>query len=115
MSTATTGAKPSFTAAIDSTPEPHPTSSKLPGGCSCNSSSVSRVVGCAPVPKARPGSTTIASTVGGAASQGGPIQKRPTTTPWWNERQLSSQPSATSSTPVTTNRARSAASPVSSA
>jgi hypothetical protein len=27
-------------------------------------------------------------------SHGGPTQKRPTTTPWWNSRHASSQPSA---------------------
>ena len=55
-----------------------------PGSSSWSSSSVSRVVGCAPVPNARPGSITIASAPAGALSHGGPTQKRPTTTPWWN-------------------------------
>src|SRR5206468_8275038 len=79
-STATTGAKPSLAAAIESTPEPQPTSRMLVGRTSCSSSRQSRVVGWAPVPKARPGSITTASTAGGGTSQGGPTQRRPTTT-----------------------------------
>ena len=57
-STAVIGAKPSFAAAIESTPEPQPTSSRLVGSTSCSSSRQSRVVACAPVPNARPGSIT---------------------------------------------------------
>ena len=56
-----TGAKPSFAAAMESTPEPQPTSSRLVGSTSCRSSRQSRVVACAPVPNARPGSITTAS------------------------------------------------------
>ena len=44
-STADTGPKPSFAAAIESTPEPQPTSRSEVGSSSCRSSSVSRVVG----------------------------------------------------------------------
>ena len=72
MSTATTGPKPSRAAAIESTPEPQPTSSRLARGWSSRSSRQSRVVGCAPVPNARPGSITTAS-----ASPGGVLPRRP--------------------------------------
>ena len=82
-----TGAKPSFAAAIERTPEPQPTSSRPVGSTSCRSSRQSRVVACAPVPKARPGSITTAIASAGASSHGGPTQKRPTRTPWWNSRQ----------------------------
>ena len=71
-STPVTGPKPSFAAAIERTPEPQPTSSRLVRGRSSSSSRQSRVVGCAPVPKARPGSTTTAS-----ASAGGELPRRP--------------------------------------
>ena len=84
-------------AAIDSTPEPHPTSSRDPGSIFCSSSSVSRVVACAPVPNARPGSITIGATSSVASSHGGPIQNGPTRTGRWNSRQRSSHPSAISS------------------
>jgi hypothetical protein len=84
-----TGAKPSFAAAIERTPEPQPTSSREPGSSVWRSSSVSLVVGCAPVPNAWPGSIVI-------VSHGGPTQNRPTFAPWWNSRQRSSQPSGTS-------------------
>ena len=53
--------KPSSAAATESTPEPQPTSSSEPGSSSCSSSRQSCVVGCAPVPNARPGSMTTAS------------------------------------------------------
>ena len=59
-----TGAKPSFAAATESTPEPQPTSSRLAGSTSCRSSRQSRVVACAPVPNARPGSITTATRTG---------------------------------------------------
>ena len=102
------GAKPSFAAAIESTPEPQPTSSSEPRSDSWSSSSVRRVVGCAPVPNARPGSmTTVSPTPGGkpgtasGSSQGGPTQRPPTRTPWWKSRQRSGQSSATSSDSTT--------------
>jgi hypothetical protein len=50
----------------------------------------------------------------GGSSHGGPIQKRPTTTPWWKLRQLSSQPSATSLSARTSKRSRSVRVPASS-
>src|SRR5262249_45355155 len=68
----------------------------LPGGSASSSSRQRRVVACAPVPKARPGSTTTASTPAGGSSQGGPTQSRPTRTGRWNSRQRSSQPASTS-------------------
>ena len=53
LSTASTGPKPSFAAAIASTPEPQPRSTSAPPGSSSSSSSRhSRVVACAPVPNA---------------------------------------------------------------
>ena len=71
-----------------STPEPQPTSSRLPrSACSASSSRQSRVVACAPVPKARPGSITTVSAPCGGGSHGGPIQSRPTATGRWNPRQ----------------------------
>jgi hypothetical protein len=52
-STAVTGAKPSFAAAIASTPEPQPRSANEPRGFrSSISSRHSAVVGCVPVPNA---------------------------------------------------------------
>ena len=65
MSTPTTGANPSSAAAIESTPEPQPTSSSEPGSTSWRNCRQSCVVACEPVPKARPGSTTTASASGG--------------------------------------------------
>ena len=60
------GSKPSFAAAIERTPEPQPMSSTLPRSSPASSSRQSCVVGCPPVPNARPGSitTAIASVVG---------------------------------------------------
>jgi hypothetical protein len=72
--------KAQFRAAIASTPEPQPTSSKEVGSSSLRSSRQSRVVGCDPVPNARPGSIVIASSSCGACSQGGTIQMRPART-----------------------------------
>ena len=71
-STASTGSKPSFAAAIASTPEPQPTSSTLPRSSPASSSRQSCVVGCAPVPNARPGSITTA-----IAPSSGSLPRRP--------------------------------------
>ncbi len=100
-SNAPTGAKPSFAAAIESTPDPQPTSTRLVGSTSWRSSRQSRVVGCAPVPNARPGSTTTGIVPPGASSHGGPTQRRPTTMPWWKSFHASSHPSRTSSASIT--------------
>jgi hypothetical protein len=54
------------------------------------------VVGCAPVPKARPGSITIAIAPAGGSSHGGPTHSPAIATPRWNAFQRSSQSSATS-------------------
>ena len=110
-STASTGAKPSFAAAIASTPEPQPTSSRLPRGSSSSSSRQSRVVGCAPVPNARPGSITTAIASAGGSSHGGPTQSGPTRTGRWNVRQRSAQSSATSSARAPPNARQSRSSP----
>src|SRR5436189_563540 len=96
QSSPTIGAKPSFAAAIASTPEPQPTSSKDVGSSSLRSSRQSRVVGCDPVPNARPGSIVIASSSCGACSQGGTIQMRPARTGRWKCFQRSSQSAGTS-------------------
>ncbi len=95
-STAVTGAKPSFTAAIAMTPEPQPTSTRLPRGSSASSSRQRRVVGWAPVPNARPGSTTTGIRPGGGSSHGGPTQSGPTRAPRWKRRQRSCQSAGTS-------------------
>ena len=96
-STAITGPKPSSAAAIESTPEPQPTSSErlrlellqqLRGRAASS--------GATPVPNARPGSITTASASAGGASHGGPTQRRPTRTGRWNARQRSSHPASTS-------------------
>ena len=86
LSTATSGAKPSFAAAIASTPEPQPRSAnEPPGSRSSISSSDSFVVGCAPVPNAWPGSTTRSSAPGRGGAQGGRTHSRPpTSTGSWN-------------------------------
>ena len=97
-STATTGAKPSTAAAIATTPEPQPISRMLCGSISATSSRHRRVVACAPVPNARPGSMTTGTTSPGGRSHGGPIHSGPTRTGRWNSRQRSSQPASTSST-----------------
>ena len=80
-STAVIGSKPSFAAAIESTPEPQPTSSRLAGSASCRKSRQRRVVACAPVPNARPGSITTGTRSAGGDSHGGPTQSRPMETP----------------------------------
>ena len=54
------------------------------------------VVGCPPVPNARPGSMTTAIAPSSGSSHGGPIQSEPTRTGLWNCRQRSSQSSSTS-------------------
>ena len=76
-STAKTGANPSLAAATARTPEPQPASSRLPRSSRARSSMQARVVGCAPVPNARPGSTTTAGSPAGGGSHGGPIQSPP--------------------------------------
>ena len=94
-SNASTGSKPSFAAAIERTPEPQPTSSTLPRSSPASSSRQSCVVGCPPVPNARPGSITTAIAPSSGSSHGGPIQSEPTRTGLWNCRQRSSQSSST--------------------
>ena len=93
MSNACSGPNPSFTAAIESTPEPQPRSSAGPGSSSCSSASAARVEPCAPVPNARPGSITTA--IGSGCDQGGPTHNRPSRTGRWKSRQASAQPSTT--------------------
>ena len=110
-STACTGSNPSFAAAIASTPEPHPTSSRLPRGWSSSSSRQSRVVAWLPVPKARPGSITTAIASASGSSHGGPTQSGPILTGRWNARQRSSQPSSTSFERAPPNAAQSRSSP----
>ena len=56
-----------------------------------------RVVGCAPVPNARPGSTTTVRSPGGAGDHGGPIQSPPARTGRWNSFQRFSHPGTTGS------------------
>ena len=83
-----TGAKPSFAAAIESTPEPQPTSSRLARlqrlAAARGRGGSSRARRCR---NARPGSITTGVASGGASSHGGPTQKAPDATPWWNSRQ----------------------------
>jgi hypothetical protein len=76
-SIATTGPNPSFAAATARTPEPQPASRRLAGSIRDSSSMHARVVGCAPVPNARPGSTTTAVSPAGGGIQGGPIHNPP--------------------------------------
>ena len=76
-SIASTGPKPSLAAAIERTPDPHPTSSRLPRGDSRSSSRQRRVVACAPVPNARPGSITTAIASGFGLLPGRPHPQRP--------------------------------------
>ena len=93
-STRDTGAKPSCAAAIASTPEPQPTSSRLPARparrAARGRAASSRARRCRTRgpgrsrPRARPAS---------GASHGGPTQSGPTRTGRWNARQRSSQPS----------------------
>ena len=77
LSTARIGSNPSREAAIESTPEPQPTSSSEPRSDRASSSMHRRVVGWAPVPNARPGSITTAGSPGPGCSHGGPIQSPP--------------------------------------
>ena len=67
-----------------------PTSSRLPRSTRARCSMHSRVVGCAPVPNARPGSTSTAGMSRGGTSHGGPIHTPPASTGRWNRRQASS-------------------------
>ncbi len=80
----------------------HPSRSRRREGfrarAAASSSMHARVVGCAPVPNARPGSTTTASSPAGGAIHGGPIQSPPARTGRWNSFQRSSHPPATGST-----------------
>jgi len=101
-STATSGPWPSRAAAIESTPDPQPTSSREPGGSAASSSMQSCVVAWPPVPNAWPGSTTTVGRPAGGVSQGGPIQSPPTSTGWWKRRQRCSQSSSTSAASVAT-------------
>ncbi len=105
------GPNPSRAAATDSTPEPHPTSSSEPRSEPASSSIQSRVVGCAPVPKARPGSITTAGSPASGRSHGGPIQSPPTRAGRWNARQASSQPGSTGVTSTSANAATNAPRP----
>ena len=82
-----TGSKPRRRAAIDSTPDPHPASSRPPGatGRPASSSRQARVVPCWAVPKAMPGSISMSSSGGRGGSQGGRTSRRPaTSTGRWN-------------------------------
>ena len=72
---------------------------------------MSRVVGCAPVPKAWAGSMTTGTSAGSGSSQGGPTQSGPIRTGLWNARQRSDQSGATSSPVISPKWARSRASP----
>ena len=101
-SQASTGAQPSRAAAIASTPVPQPQSASAPAGSSSSSSSRhSRVVWCAPVPKACPGSITrsMPSPASGG-SHGGRTRSRrkrqDTSTGLWNAFQRSDQSSGIS-------------------
>ena len=71
----------------------------------------SRVVGCAPVPKARPGSITTGSRPSGGSSHGGPTQSEPIRTGRWKARQRSSQSAATSCPRAPPNACQSRSSP----
>ena len=106
LSTARIGSNPRRAAAIDSTPDPQPTSSSDPRSDVASSSTQRRVVGCAPVPKARPGSITTAGSPGSGCSHGGPIQSPPARAGRWNARQASSQPGSTGVTSTSANAAR---------
>jgi hypothetical protein len=110
-SKARTGEKSRRRAAIETTPEPEPRSARLPGGSESRSSRHRRVVGCAPVPKARPGSMTTGRERGSGFSQGGPTQSRPTRIGRWKRRHASSQPPATSSERPGPNTCQSRSSP----
>ena len=72
------------------------------------------VVGCPPVPNARPGSITIAVASAGGSSQGGPIQTGPTRTGRWNAFQRSRQSAATSSPRAPPKECHSRSSPAAS-
>src|ERR671936_190430 len=96
VSSALTGTKPSFAAATARTPEPQPRSITLVRGRSRRSSRQSRVVACAPVPNAWPGSITTGTASASGGSQRGPIQRGPTRTGRWNRFQAVSQSSSTS-------------------
>src|SRR4051794_40561466 len=106
-SKALTGEKPSFDAAIASTPDPQPRSQNEPPGSSSSSSSRhSRVVGWVPVPNAWPGSITTSWTPGRTAgcSHGGRTYSRPPSrSGTWKRFQRSAQSSGTSS-PRTSTR-----------
>ena len=70
-------------------------SSEPPGSRSSSSAAAACVEPWAPVPKAAPGSITMASASASGSHHGGPTQKRPTRTGWWNARQASRQPGST--------------------
>ena len=104
---ALTGEQPSLAAAIASTPEPHAEieqraagGSPAPGPARASSSRHSRVVACAPVPKACPGSMTMsirpASRGGGAPWRADVEPRRAISTGRWKVRQRDSQSSAIS-------------------
>ena len=92
---ASTGSKPSRAAATARIPEPQPQSaSGPPGGRSASSASVSRVLGCAPVPNACPGSITTSSAPGRSGAHGARTRSGPTSSGRCQSRQ--SEPSDTS-------------------
>ena len=92
---------------MPSTPEPQPTSSsEPPRPVRASSSTQSRVVGCAPVPNARPGSITTARSGSGGVSHGGPSHRPATSTGRWNARHAFSQPGSTGRTLTSGSAAR---------
>jgi hypothetical protein len=114
-SQARTGSQPSLAAAIASTPLPQPQSASAPAGSSSSSSSRhSRVLWCAPVPKACPGSITRSMpSPSSGASQGGRTRSRRrrqlTSTGRWNDFQRSAQSSGTSELATSTSASPAAA------
>ena len=109
-SSATIGSKPSFAAASATTPEPQPTSSRLPRW------QVSQVLDAEAGRRVRAGAERAARLdedgrhVRGGVSQGGPSQTPPAATGRWNRRQASSQPGSTDGRPRTRKHGRTAAS-----
>ena len=81
-------------------------------GSSSSSSRHSRVVACAPVPNACPGSITTSSSADPAGSHGGrTVRRSPSTSGRWNSRQRSAQSSATSLVDTTSTSAPPAGGP----
>ena len=91
---------------MESTPEPQPTSSRLAGSTSCSSSRQSRVVACAPVPNARPGSIDDGDRPGRRLLPRRPDPEPADGTAGWNARHSSSQPSGDVLEPRRTSTSR---------